>query len=124
MNDDFNIETVDKDDFLEIVFFGSWNGNNGTEVMNNMHSTILASGHKKIFIDYTSSDFMDNSTGLAYKEACEASSYPNVYRYKFASLFSPEEIESRRFWENVAVNRGMKIKLFVCPAKAIEWLLA
>jgi hypothetical protein len=41
-----------------------------------------------------------------------------------AILDRPENIERIRFFETVAVNRGLNVRVFADEAPAIEWLLA
>ncbi len=42
---------------------------------------------------------------------------------KSAILDRPENIERIRFFETVAVNRGLNVKVFADEKKAIQWLL-
>jgi len=41
-----------------------------------------------------------------------------------AILDRPENIERIRFFETVAVNRGLNVRVFADEAPAVEWLLA
>lgn len=48
----------------------------------------------------------------------------NVHTLKRALIFSKDDDELAKFFENVAVNRGQKVKVFYKETTAIAWLLA
>jgi hypothetical protein len=47
----------------------------------------------------------------------------NIHLLKRAALFNKESSELASFFENVAVNRGQKFKVFYEKTAAIQWLL-
>ena len=48
----------------------------------------------------------------------------NVHSYKRALVFDKKDIEMASFFENVAVNRGQHVKVFLDEADALEWLVS
>ncbi len=57
----------------------------------------------------------------------EAASYiaekaPHIARV--AIVCRPADVRDARFWENVAVNRGLTVRMFLEPAEAERWVRA
>lgn len=48
----------------------------------------------------------------------------NVHSYKRALVFDQKDFEMAIFFENVAVNRGHHVKVFLDEAEALAWLLS
>ena len=48
----------------------------------------------------------------------------NVLSYKRALVFNKKNIEMANFFENVAVNRGHNVKVFLDEDEAFAWLLS
>ena len=46
----------------------------------------------------------------------------NVHSYKRALVFDKKDFEMATFFENVAVNRGHNVKVFLDEADALAWL--
>jgi hypothetical protein len=42
---------------------------------------------------------------------------------KIAILINPSNLEEGEFWEDVAINRGLQVKMFLKEEEAFEWLL-
>ena len=119
----YSLKTVNKKDYLQIIFFGTWNRQNGKQIMNDIFSKVTETNNKKVLLDFRQSDYMETSTLMDYDEAITAAGFPNIIKYKFASLHRPEEVNRFLFWETVAVNRGIRIKFFKQEKDATEWLI-
>lgn len=57
-----------------------------------------------------------------YEAASQLAESTFVYA-KIAILINPVNLEEGGFWEDVAINRGMQVKMFLNEEKAFEWLL-
>ena len=119
----YHLKTINKKNYLQIIFFGTWNRQNGKQIMNDIFSKVTETNNKKVLLDFRQSDYMETSTLMDYDEAITAAGFPNIIKYKFASLHRPEEVNRFLFWETVAVNRGIRIKFFKQEKDATEWLI-
>ena len=119
---EYKIEVFDKEGYVYINFLGDWLKGQGDQILGEILELVLASQHKRAIVDYSESGRMDSDKTMDYTEAKNASTLPDVHKCKFACLFRPEEMERFHFWETVALNRGIRMKVFGVEQDALTWL--
>jgi len=121
---EFKIKAIDRGNFIQIQLFGEWTEMDSEEVFVEMAKSILASGHKKVLFDYRDTKFMEDSFFMDKSEAEALSRMPNVFEFRFASVFKSEtEVARFKYWESIATSRAVKIKFFSNYVDAKAWLL-
>lgn len=119
----YQIEAVDKDRYVQITFHGDWPEGEGNRILDDMFASVASSGHTRALVDYREAGIMESGTMMDHEEASYAATLPDIGRFRFAVLFRPEEAERFEFWETVAFNRAIDMKIFAVEAEAVDWLL-
>ena len=120
---DYELKAVERDDYLRIEFVGERSLENGKEIIREISSILGSNGHKRVLLDFTMGTFLQTSVIYDFKEASMAASDPNADRVKLAAIFNPDQFGRYEFWENVAINRSLQIRMFTSDEEASSWLL-
>ena len=118
----YSIETIDRENYVHIKFFGDWAKGAGKHILNDIFTAVVTSEHSKALVDFRESGIIDSDTMMDFEEASYAARLPEVYKYKFTALFKLSEVSRFSFWETVAVNRGIRMKCFQDEEVAIKWI--
>ncbi len=84
--------------------------------------TAISAGCNKVLIDEREFDYSLETIDIFKSAVFISETVPHEAR--IALVCKPEKIEKVVFWETVAVNRGMKAKVFIDHAAAEQWLLS
>jgi hypothetical protein len=122
---DHEIEMVERDGFVTAVFTGVRTPDSLVEAASRTTAFCNQQHISRLLIDVRGM-----SGALDTLETFEFAGHELPRReavrrlLRSAILDRPENIERIRFFETVAVNRGLNVKIFADEDKAIEWLLA
>lgn len=110
----------DRSDFLLTEFFGEFSIEAGKRCIDAMKEASQKSQHPKVLLDCRK---MTGSMPIMarYEVAVYAETAREVIS-KIALVNRPEVILSDGFVENVAVNRGVGVKIFTDFDEAVRWL--
>jgi len=122
------IEIRPERDFLKVVATGKFSLKEAERTFLEILDALILQQVRKTFIDGRSlvgkpatierfcyGKFAANSVKLYHERGL----YPFT---KFAYVLIPPVLDPQRFGETVAVNRGMRIKVFDNPEDALAWL--
>jgi hypothetical protein len=119
------LEVLEKDGFVAAVLGGVRTPETLMEAASRVTAFCRARGIARVLID-----LRPMSGGLDTLETYEVAGHElpkqrNVRRFlRSAILDHPENIERIRFFETVAVNRGLNVRVFADEENAVEWLVA
>ena len=92
-----------------------------------MEKVIIQEKSSLVLSDYREADFQLSTLDLfrmpERHSKLIAELGGNIHSLKRALIFSENDTELAKFFENVAVNRGQKVKIFFNDADAMAWLL-
>ena len=112
---------MDGDGFLRIVSTGLYeNFCQLREYVLDVHKAMVSSGQIRVLVDETGVvhriGTMDN-----YRSGCFVSQLA-PRPHKIAVLVRPEDWPNAKFWETVAVNRGVSVRVFREQNSAETWV--
>ncbi len=117
------LEIIEKDGFVVAVLGGVRTPETLVEAASRTTTFCSARGISRVLID-----LRGMGGGLDTLETYEVAGHelprqPNVRRFlRSAILDQPGNIERIRFFETVAVNRGLNVKIFDNEEQAVRWL--
>lgn len=117
----YRLESIDCERFVRIAFNGELTPENEFQVIKDIFSAIVESGHGSALVDRRNGP-IDPSMMSNYEEARFISDLPAIHKYQVAVLLRAEDFEQSEFLESVAVVRGVNWKFFRSESAAIEWL--
>ena len=92
-----------------------------------MEETIIKEKCSLVLSDYREADFQLSTLDLFRIPERHSKLLKelggNIHSLKRALIFSKNDIELATFFENVAVNRGQKVKIFFEATDALAWLI-
>jgi hypothetical protein len=80
----------------------------------------VAHGITRILCDETDLEYTLSALSTFDAATFIAEVAPKVARV--AIVINPKNVEAARFWENVAVNRGLQVRLSTDRERALKWL--
>jgi hypothetical protein len=121
MNMAISFRVLDGDGFLRIVSTGLCEDlDQLKEYVLAMHKATISSGQIRVLVD---------ETGVAYRLATVDDYHSGCFAsqlapqpLKIAVLCSPEGWSNAKFWETVAVNRGVPVRVFRDQNSAEAWV--
>ena len=116
-----NFAMSDEDKYLKVVSVGECeNLDQLKEYVLAIHNATVSSGKKRVLVDETQLEYK-LSTLDSYSSGCFASSIDPKPKM-IAVICKPEGWNDTKFWENVAVNRGVPVKVFRDQDSAEKWI--
>ena len=116
-----NYAISDEGKYLKIVSAGVCEDlNQLKEYILAIHNATISSGHKRVLVDETQLEYK-LSTFDTFNSGRFASSI-NPKPKKIAVLCKLEGWNDTKFWETVAVNRGVAVKVFRDQDSAENWI--
>jgi hypothetical protein len=113
---------VDKRQYLHVQLYGVRNRQNACHIVDDVEQAIMAGPHRLVLLDVRGQDAV--ATGFnTYEQASYAAARLSQLKPKIAYLSKEEDFEDARYWETVAVNRGLWLRLFHEETDARQWLL-
>ncbi len=122
---DFNVETIDGNDFITLIASGNYTLERAINLCKLSIDTCVIYNKQKIIVDickvtgnvpfFERYQYAEALAQYKVKHALAISS-------KIALLGREPLIDKNRFGETVAVNRGVNIKVFTEIDKALAWL--
>ena len=74
----YHLKVVVKKKYINIKFYGDWPKETGAQIMQDIFSTVVKHGIKKILLDFTYSNYMEADPLMNYEEATTAATLPNI----------------------------------------------
>ncbi|HUI87689.1 MAG TPA: STAS/SEC14 domain-containing protein [Anaerolineales bacterium] len=117
-----NIKINHEEDLIKTTVTGILDLAVSKQALFGIATEVEQSGEYRILIDLRQVETMP-SVGDFFELGISLASYPALRRSKIVLLTSISEAENARFFENVAVNRGVRLKAFTNIEEAIAWLV-
>ncbi len=123
MSNGYQCEQLENAHFVHLRISGLWNRENGSRILRELQETLKSSVHKKALFDFRQQE-VETSVADEFELASLAAQLMGGRRHQIAAIAKEEDRWINDFFETVAVNRGLVIRIFTDEEKAIAWLLA
>jgi hypothetical protein len=112
----------DQDEYLRVISKGICEDlNQLKEYVLAIHNAVLTSGHVRVLVDETRLEYKLSTINSYNSGRFISQLTPKPQR--IAVLCKADGWEDARFWETVAVNRGVPVQVFRDHDSAENWLL-
>ena len=118
----FNIQVKKDQGYIQVEQFGDWAVSEGEEIRQQVFELVAREAILNIVLDVRGMTG-DVSTMDLFKATVEHASYnTQIPKPRTAMIVRPDQKENAKFIEDVALNRGMQIKVFIDRNEALGWL--
>jgi hypothetical protein len=118
-----NYTILDKGKYLKIISAGACeNLNQLKEYVLAIHNATVSSGQKRVLVDETQLEYKLSTLDSFDSGRFVSSISPKPK--KLAVLCKLENWNDTKFWETVAVNRGVPVKIFRNQDSAEKWIMS
>ena len=117
-----NIKISHEKDLIKTIVTGVLDLAVSKQALLGIATEVEQSGEDRILIDIREVETMPSVVDF-FELGESLASYPTLRRSKIALLTSMSEVKNAEFFENVAVNRGFRLKAFTNFEEAIAWLV-
>lgn len=93
----------------------------GFEAQHLVIKSFAEHGYRRVLLDLTQAEVIAGTLSTFQTANPEPDVAKELRKFSFAALYS-EVSEHERFFETVAVNRGLRVRVFEKLEKAVEWL--
>lgn len=116
-----NIKVIHTKDFVKITVKGVLDFALSRQALLDIASQIEQSGQYKILVDTREAKIVLSTVDI-FESGEALTAHPSIRRNKIAFLTLMNQAKQARFFEDVAVNRGIRVKSFTDFDEAIVWL--
>ena len=117
-----NIKVIHTKDFVKITVKGVLDFALSRQALLDIASQIEQSGQYKILVDTREAKTVLTTVAI-FELAKTLTAHHSIRRNKIALLTLMSQAKQARFFEDVAVNRGVRVKSFTDFDEAIAWLV-
>jgi len=118
----YRIETVDRAQYNVIKVCGTWTNESSGRIVDELLSIFSESPHTHVLVDSRGTK-VETSLIADFSNAEECAKVLAGKVHKIASLNDKETKDIDSFFETVAMNRGVNMRIFCDEQEAIDWLV-
>lgn len=119
----YRINIKENQEYILVDQYGEVNVDEVDEIRDSIFKLVADSGLSRVLVDVRSVT-NDLSVTDSFNITLDHVNYPTAFPKPRAALITrPDQQESAKFIENVAVNRGLPIRAFTDLEQGLKWLL-
>lgn len=118
----FNIKHIEKPRYLHLELSSMWSQDDSRQIISQISSRLSPGHNGRVLID-AREQFHAMSTLAVYNEARELATKLLGNKIRVAILASRDIDQPSRFFETVARNRGIDLRVFNALNEAVDWLM-
>ena len=116
----YEIKKIDNPKYLHLKVSGDYNQKTSGEILDEIIKRLSESQHNLLLMDVRGME-VESSIFMEFTDAEEAARKLLGKAHKIASVCDKETEEFVSFFEMVACNRGVNVKMFYNEQEAIDW---
>lgn len=118
----FRYDIAPRDGYLLVRCEGTWDAKASRECWQQVLAAFEREGLDRALVDDRDLE-VETDTSIDYDHAVFVAETVSGICRKVAVVDTPKNSEPNSFFENVCVNRGLRLRFFADRLSAIEWLL-